>query len=143
MKLRIFWLITLCFFLSGCAGYRQARLPQNIPPSGIDKDPNLEIVKPGDEVRLELVGGWAVEGKVVALDDERLVIEEELAVYEDVYVKENVVTHEIPVADVVFVARYHRRTVSMAVIGVGAAVLLLVSIVAIGKDIDREMKESW
>jgi hypothetical protein len=71
--MRRIWLIALCVLLSGCATYRQATVPVVGPGAGIPED--ASAIREGDTVRLVLDSGETASGKVLALDDEKLVLD--------------------------------------------------------------------
>ncbi len=71
--MRRIWLIALCVFLSGCATYRQATVPVMGPGAGIPDD--TSSILEGDTVRLVLDSGETASGKVLRLDDEKLVLD--------------------------------------------------------------------
>ena len=76
--LRIFWLISLLFFTAGCSGYQTAcytRTEGSLAP-GQDVGELCDL-KPGDDVRLVLVDGIQVRGKVMTISSKELVLEQE------------------------------------------------------------------
>ena len=74
--LRIFWLITLMFFVSGCSGYKVACNFQSEAAEGsnqtISKFCNLES---GEKVRINLVDGKRVEGKIQIIFRDEIFLE--------------------------------------------------------------------
>ena len=73
VSMRRIWLIALCVFLSGCATYRQATVPV-MGPGARNPDDTSSILE-GDTVRLVLDSGETASGKVLRLDDEKLVLD--------------------------------------------------------------------
>lgn len=69
---RFFWLITALVFLSGCSGYHRASLPRTDPTSATEE--GEKTVQEGSEVKVELVSGEKVSGKIVQISDEALVL---------------------------------------------------------------------
>ncbi len=62
VTMRIFWLVTLMFFVGGCSGFKQVGTPRLGP-----EDPYHDIVGMldiGDLVRLTLEDGTSLTGKV-------------------------------------------------------------------------------
>ncbi len=59
---RVFWLLTLCAFVSGCSGYRLAALPSDDPAAPAGQA--VEKVEPGQMVRVALRSGEVVTGRV-------------------------------------------------------------------------------
>ncbi len=74
--MRIFWLITLLFFVSGCSGYKVACNFQSEAAEGtnqtISKFCNLEH---GEKVRINLVDGKRVEGKIQIIFRDEIFLE--------------------------------------------------------------------
>ena len=74
--LRIFWLITLLFFVSGCSGYQTACFVRSEEP--LDPGQDVEQIcdlKPGDKVRVILVDGEQAEGVVQIISSSEIVLE--------------------------------------------------------------------
>ena len=76
--MRIFWLITLIFFTAGCSGYQVACYTRTEGALEPGQGPG-EIcdLNPGDNVRLVLVDGIQVRGKVMTISSKELVLEQE------------------------------------------------------------------
>ena len=76
--MRIFWLITLLFFVSGCSGYKAACNFQSETPKStnqtIGKFCNLER---GEKIRINLVDGERVEGKIQIIFQDEIFLEAE------------------------------------------------------------------
>jgi hypothetical protein len=74
--MRIFWLITLLFFVSGCSGYKVACNFQSEASKGtnqtIGKFCNLES---GEKVRINLVEGDQVEGTIQIIFRDEIFLE--------------------------------------------------------------------
>lgn len=68
---RIFWLVSLLFFLGGCGGYRQVNLSGD---GGGNEFGFAEEVKTGDRVRLLLMDGDIVEGLVEQFGETGIVL---------------------------------------------------------------------
>ena len=75
-QFRIFWLITLCFFLASCGAYRPAVMPgygetsDTVPGGGGDG------IESGDRVRVTLLAGTTIEGAYASRDSTLLAIDE-------------------------------------------------------------------
>jgi len=69
---RIFWLLTLCAFVSGCSGYRLAALPGG-DGTAAPAD-SVAVVGPGSLVRVTMNTGEAHKGKVSRITGEELVL---------------------------------------------------------------------
>ena len=69
---RLFWLVTALVFLSGCSGYHRASLPRTDPTSATEEDE--KTVQKGSEVKVKLVSGEIISGKIVQISDEALVL---------------------------------------------------------------------
>lgn len=61
---RLFWALSLMFFLAGCSGYKTACTSHDGP--GFPNNCGLEQ---GDKVRVLLVGGERVTGEVISASD--------------------------------------------------------------------------
>ncbi len=74
--LRIFWLITLSIFVSGCSGYKVACFPgrEGALKAGQDGKETCDI-KPGDQVRVILVDGEQAEGIVQIISSSEIVLD--------------------------------------------------------------------
>ena len=68
--MKTFWLVTLCFFISGCSAYRDAYIPATVPH--IESRPKGLTVVEGSNVRVTLHSGQTVSGKVSRLTSEKL-----------------------------------------------------------------------
>jgi len=71
--LRMFWGLTLCFFLAGCTGYSQLGLPGNMESVG-EPDEGIPVVEVGQYVKIVLVDGTTFEGEVISVSKEDLVL---------------------------------------------------------------------
>ncbi len=69
---RYFWVVTLCAFLSGCATYRPASIPEAEPEAGSSEE-GPSILE-GDTVRLVLRSGKKVSGKVLWLTRDEIAL---------------------------------------------------------------------
>ncbi len=65
---RFFWLVTLCFFISGCS-YQQFGLPTNT-----ESDNTKPVVKVGQRVTIVTTGGSKFEGEVVSVSMDKIVL---------------------------------------------------------------------
>jgi hypothetical protein len=76
--LRIFWLIALVFFTTGCSGYRGICYTRSDVPGLVDPElPGKCDIWPGDNVVLILVDGEKVEGKVKLVSAHEIVLNHE------------------------------------------------------------------
>lgn len=67
------FLVPLLVCLSGCAGFTDARLPsENIDAGTVASE--LKEVQVGQSVKVQLLSGVIVPGKVLACDSEKIVI---------------------------------------------------------------------
>lgn len=75
-QMRLFWLVALMFFATGCSGYRT--IGHSLPDLTRDLDPevggDLQLRK-GDEVRLQLVDGKQDIGIVRSVSSRAIVLE--------------------------------------------------------------------
>lgn len=67
---RLFWVSTLCVFVSGCATYRSASLPEPVPEMG--SGGGGSSVREGDTVRILLRSGETVSGEVMWMTNEEV-----------------------------------------------------------------------
>ena len=74
--LRIFWLIALLFFVSGCSGYKVVCFPgrEGALEAGQEGMETCNI-KPGDQVRVILVDGGQAEGIVQIISSSEIVLD--------------------------------------------------------------------
>lgn len=72
---RIFWIITLCLFITGCSGYQTAAFKGNDVHGALGTDVGTLFVKPGDRVRVTMVDGQAIEGVFLSRDSYRVNLE--------------------------------------------------------------------
>ncbi|MEN8163336.1 MAG: hypothetical protein ABFS37_04340 [Acidobacteriota bacterium] len=70
--MRIFWALTLCFFLSGCS-YQQFGLPRETEPVH-EVGGNDPVVKIGQVVTIVTVDGSEHDGEVVAVSAGQIVL---------------------------------------------------------------------
>lgn len=71
--MRLFWLVTLCAFISGCATYRPASVP--VVETGTGFAEGTSSVVEGDAVRISLHSGKEATGKVLWLNGEKLALD--------------------------------------------------------------------
>ena len=74
--MRIFWLIALMFFTTGCSGYQVAcytRTEGSLKP-GQDVEETCDL-KPGDQVKVTLVDGNQAEGVVQIISSSEIVLD--------------------------------------------------------------------
>jgi len=71
---RIFWLISLAFFLSGCTGYQMLGTTEIAGEETLDFS-GLDELATGDDVRITLHGGDRVEGKLAELGAHSVVLD--------------------------------------------------------------------
>lgn len=76
--MRFFWMIALMFFAAGCSGYRTASYTR----SGGSAEPGRDAgeiwdLKPGDKVRVTLVGGEQADGVVQIISSSEIVLDAE------------------------------------------------------------------
>ena len=69
---RLFWMVMLCAFLSGCSTYRSVSLPRS--DSTAVSNEAEETVKTGWSVRIALRSGESVSGEVSQILDESLAL---------------------------------------------------------------------
>ena len=69
---RVFWVLSLVFFLVGCTTYRPGYVPGE--PQGVQAGAEDGPVRVGSTVRITLKDGNSVSGKVTALSNEELVL---------------------------------------------------------------------
>jgi hypothetical protein len=77
-RLRVFWLLSLLIFLSGCSGYRLA-CPANDQDSRIADGDLLSAcdLKTGDKIRINLVDGKRVTGEIQSLSNREITLKNE------------------------------------------------------------------
>jgi|GEM_PF-3291036 len=73
---RIFWVISLTIFVSGCSGYATTAIPRTGDPNTDSADFEADTIKPGDKVRVTLLDGQQVLGNYVGRDAEALTVHE-------------------------------------------------------------------
>ena len=73
---RIFWVISLTIFVSGCSGYATTAIPRTGDPNTDSADFEADTIKPGDKVRVTLLDGQQVLGNYVGSDAEALTVHE-------------------------------------------------------------------
>lgn len=69
---RVFWILSLMFFMAGCSGYKTA-CPTETGPGAINSCP----LEQGDKARITLVGGNRITGEVMSVSDRILVFKAE------------------------------------------------------------------
>jgi len=67
------WLATLCFFFSGCAGFKPAVVPG--PTSVENSDDADSVVEVGSKVKIKKITGVVVSGQVMEIHDDHLILE--------------------------------------------------------------------
>jgi len=75
--IRTFWVISLVIFLTGCGGYRTARVPVLGDPAATVGSEEGVLVKPGDKVRVTLQDGHQLKGRYLSQETGALLIEVE------------------------------------------------------------------
>lgn len=71
--LRVFWILTLLIFAAGCSTYQVAALPR-YGEQGPELEREEELAKVGDTVKIRLVDGPVVHGRVQAISAEELTL---------------------------------------------------------------------
>lgn len=71
---RLFWMMSLMFFLGGCSGYQTVCTPETGTEGGFATATGLEQ---GDKVRVNLVTGESITGEVVSVSDLVLVVKDQ------------------------------------------------------------------
>ena len=125
-QLRIFWLMSLLVFLSGCSGYRSACSTIDQDFKHADGDSlsacHLEI---GDQIRINLVDGNRIAGKIQALTPREITLKGESG-------RNN--TSVIPVPEILSIEKKASYTTTRAVGLVLVLGALVVGGVAIAKN---------
>ncbi len=72
--MKVFWLLSLVFFVGGCSSYRAVSFPRSDPKAAnpVDED---SVAQAGDNVRVTLTSARVVEGHVVEITPEFLIID--------------------------------------------------------------------
>lgn len=142
--IRIFWLATLAFFLTGCASYRPAAMPGLGDPGDPPPAADSELVAPGDRVRGTVRGGETVEGVYVARDQASLTIVETaprpVGYDESSDILPEDIQHVLPVAEIEQVERYDSSGDTALTIGVG---VVAVALFAVGMSFKNSMENGF
>ena len=130
-RLKIFWLITLCFFVASCASYRPAAMPGACKSGDGADEFSVYTIKPDDRVRVTLVDGGSIVGAFIHCDSTGLTIDVansdlELA---DSGLPEigptNVTRRVVPLAEVKVVERYVDESQATAIVIIFAVVTVI------------------
>jgi len=70
--MRIFWLIALLIFVSGCSGFKVACQMGSDVPGEVDQD--ICDLKTGEKIRLNLVDGTRVDGVIQSLSPHEITL---------------------------------------------------------------------
>ena len=73
---RIFWLLALIIFTSGCSTIRTVSLPGDNPVPG-EREDTEQVVGIGDKITLELRDGSQVAGTILEITDVGVTLQEE------------------------------------------------------------------
>jgi hypothetical protein len=120
---RVVWSLTLCIFVSGCAGYRPATLSGLESPEAEESD-SVELVEVGSQVKITKTTGVIVAGEVVRISDDNLVLE--------IAGNNGLEAYHVAFDDIRSVEmKKGSKTVGLVLIGAAVAVLVVVIVDAI------------
>ena len=130
-RLKIFWLITLCFFVASCASYRPAAMPGACKSDDEADEFAAYTIKPDDRVRVTLVDGGSIVGVFIHCDSTVLTIDvtdSNLGLADPGFEEigpTNVTRRVVPLAEVKVVERYVDDSHATAIVIVFAVVAVV------------------
>ena len=136
---KLFWLVSLSFFVAGCGGYRTASLPRIGEPGGMEGEIEQDVIEPGDNLRVTMQSGDIFKGDYVSHDTTSLtLVGETIDTINDG--STTTVRHVLPTSNVKTIERYEGEGDDVILVVVGAVV---VGVVVAGVVVGSQMNDSF
>lgn len=119
---RIFWLITLSFFITGCGGFQPAVMSSTDPAENQEIKADERVIDLGDKVRVTMKDKREITGVFVSRDSTSIVIKEGEKNLDDPG-RSDIVMHTLLIGEI--------KTVELYLMNNDSAVLVIIGVVVV------------